>query len=61
MLADGSIEFDGEVFKTPSGAAKAAKGIITNGWHYWLVALPQETVSLLKLRSRFLQDSETES
>ena len=61
VLADGSIEFDGEVYKTPSGAAMAAKGIYTNGWHYWLVMLPQETVSLLKLRSRFLQDGGTEA
>jgi len=35
VLGDGSIEFDGEVFSTPSGAGKKAKGQAANGWAFW--------------------------
>ena len=35
LLADGSIEYQGEVFTSPSGAGKAALGRVVNGWWFW--------------------------
>jgi hypothetical protein len=37
LLADGQLDVDGEVFATPSGAAKAIVGRGINGWRFFLV------------------------
>jgi len=35
VLADGSLEVDGKTFDSPSGAGRAVKGSVTNGWSFW--------------------------
>ena len=35
VLSDGRIDVDGEVFDSPSGAAKKVTGKGTNGWWFW--------------------------
>jgi hypothetical protein len=35
VLPDGRIDLDGQVFESPSGAAKEARGRGTNGWWFW--------------------------
>lgn len=35
---DGSIEVDGQLFGSPSGAGRYVKGSITNGWTFWRLA-----------------------
>ncbi len=35
LRKDGRIRYDGEIYDTPSGAGKAARGIQTNGWSFW--------------------------
>jgi len=35
VLSDGRIDVGGEVFESPSGAAKAVTGKGTNGWWFW--------------------------
>ena len=32
---DGTLEVDGKIFQTPSGAGKHVKGAVTNGWAFW--------------------------
>lgn len=32
---DGTLEVDGSIFQTPSGAGKKVKGAVTNGWTFW--------------------------
>ena len=49
---NGKIEFGGEVFHTPSGAAKAAIGHAQNGWYFWRYRDPSgEWVYLQQLRA----------
>jgi hypothetical protein len=35
VLPDGRIDVDGEIFDSPSGAAKMVTGSATNGWWFW--------------------------
>jgi hypothetical protein len=35
LLADGTIEFDGEVYNSLSAAGKVAAGRTVNGWYFW--------------------------
>jgi len=35
VLSDGRIDLDGEVFDSPSGAARAVRGSNVNGWWFW--------------------------
>jgi len=35
LRKDGKIRFDGELYASPSAAAKAAKGARANGWNFW--------------------------
>ena len=37
VRADGMITFGGEIFRSPSGAAKAALGRSQDGWHFWKI------------------------
>ncbi len=48
LFADGSMEVNGEKFKSPSGAGKAAKGgKSTNGWTFWKIKETDETIDKL--------------
>ena len=48
LFADGSIEFNGKKYKSPSGAGKAAKGgKETNGWAFWKISSSSETIDKL--------------
>lgn len=47
---DGSIDFEGQIFSTPSGAAAAARQRPTNGWEFWRVASDDDTPRLSALR-----------
>jgi hypothetical protein len=35
VLSDGRIDLDGEIFESPSGAAKGVTGSNVNGWWFW--------------------------
>ena len=35
VLSDGRIDLDGEIFESPSGAAKTITGSSVNGWWFW--------------------------
>jgi hypothetical protein len=35
VLSDGRIDLDGEIFESPSGAAKSVTGSSVNGWWFW--------------------------
>jgi hypothetical protein len=35
LLKSGGIQFNGALYSSPSGAAKAATGNPTDGWHFW--------------------------
>jgi len=48
LFADGSMEVNGEKFKSPSGAGKAVKdGKSTNGWTFWKIKENDETIDKL--------------
>jgi hypothetical protein len=50
LRKDGRIRYDGEIYDTPSGAGKAARGISTNGWTFWHYRDGGEWVPLKKLK-----------
>lgn len=54
LRANGSIEYAGKTYSTPSGAAIAARGGPTNGWAMWAVKTPTGLVRLATLRTRHL-------
>ena len=35
LLADGTVEFDGEVYNSLSAAGRVAAGRTVNGWNFW--------------------------
>jgi len=48
LFADGSMEVNGETFKSPSGAGKEVKGgKSTNGWTFWKIKETDETIDKL--------------
>lgn len=56
----GRIDWDGQLFDTPSGAGDAAvksqghnSGV--NGWEYWAIETPTGRVALSVLRARFME------
>lgn len=39
---EGQVEWNGQVYGSPSGAAKAAKGVVAvNGWKFWRYQHPE--------------------
>jgi Restriction Enzyme Adenine Methylase Associated len=49
VIQAGGIEVRGQVFKTPSGAARAVSGTgAENGWRWWRVAPNGEMLSKLR-------------
>jgi hypothetical protein len=59
VCADGSLEIDGQAYSSPSDAAKAITGKPTNGWHFFLVDVP-EKLSLKDVRTEYLGRLEAE-
>jgi hypothetical protein len=48
---DGTILYDGTVYKTPSAAATALRKLPTNGWQFWQYErAPGDWVALSKIR-----------
>ena len=51
LRRDGTIRYNGEIYKTPSGAAIAVRKRNTNGWQFWQCErAPGEWVPLSKIR-----------
>ena len=51
ITADGGIEFEGTIYKSPSAAAVAASGKKAEaGWEFWAVERDGAPVSLYELR-----------
>ncbi len=50
LRRDGTISYDGDVYKSPSLAASAATGHNTNGWRFWSFKKKGEWVPLGTLR-----------
>lgn len=59
VLADGRIDIDGNVYDSPSGAAKAITGKQTNGWRFFLVE-PGSTRSLRSLLQDYADQTTTD-
>ena len=51
VLADGRIRLDEELYDTPSGAARAAVGMATNGWTFWIADTAEGPRKLAELRA----------
>jgi hypothetical protein len=59
VLADGRIDIDGNVYDSPSGAAKAITGKQTNGWKFFLVE-PGSTRTLRSLLQDYAEQTTTD-
>ncbi|MEH0110759.1 hypothetical protein V6N00_13695 [Tersicoccus sp. MR15.9] len=52
--ADGTVNYDGVAYKTPSAAGKALReGAETNGWYNWAVIRGDSRVRLTELRKQY--------
>jgi len=60
LLADGSIEYQGEVFTSPSGAGKAALGRVVNGWWFWRAETEEGSKRLRRIRREQANGAEDE-
>jgi hypothetical protein len=54
VLEDGSIEIEGHLFDTPSGAGRFLHGKATAGWHFWLVN-PDSRQMLWDIRQQYIE------
>ena len=50
LLADGTIEYEGEVYSSLSAAGKAACGRTVNGWYFWQTQTPDGLLRLRRIR-----------
>lgn len=50
LMADGTVEFDGEVFSSLSAAGRAAAGRSVNGWYFWGTETDEGFRRLRKIR-----------
>lgn len=51
VFRSGTVKYDGQLYDSPSGAGKAARGgISTNGWSFW--KFKDKTGDLVKLRTK---------
>jgi hypothetical protein len=57
VRADGQIEFEGETYSTPSGAASAATGNPMNGWRFWAADTEEGMKTLADLRQQLVADA----
>ena len=53
ILEDGSIQLEGQLFNTPSGAARYLRAKATAGWHFWLVN-PESKQMLWDIRQQYI-------
>jgi hypothetical protein len=56
VLPDGRIRLDEEIHDTPSGAARAAVGMATNGWIFWIADTAEGPRKLSELRANLAED-----
>jgi hypothetical protein len=56
VLPDGRIQLDEEVYDTPSGAGRAALGMATNGWTFWIADTADGPRKLAELRANLVGD-----
>jgi hypothetical protein len=56
VLPNGKIEYDGQAFDTPSGAAHHLKGGAANGWDFWAIETDTGRLTLGTLRARLVQN-----
>ncbi|HEY8556392.1 MAG TPA: hypothetical protein VIM97_03470 [Actinomycetes bacterium] len=56
VLPDGRIRLDEETYDTPSGAARAANGMATNGWTFWIADTAEGPRKLAELRANLIGD-----
>jgi hypothetical protein len=60
LRADGHIDVSGRSYSSPSAAAKAVSGTISEpGWEYWAIRRDGKLISLYNVRSNFLESSVT--
>jgi len=53
VYPSGRIKYDGKLYNTPSGAGKAVRGKLTNGWTFWRYQIEQgKWVKLDELRKK---------
>jgi hypothetical protein len=57
ILADGRIDYEGQVYETPSGAGQAVRKRVTNGWRFWITDLASSK-PLRDVRDEYLASSE---
>jgi hypothetical protein len=55
LLADGSVEYEGKVYSSPSAAAGAVRNGAANGWTFWAVETETGKVPLSVLRARYTE------
>ena len=53
LLADGSVEYEGEVYSSLSAAGKAACGRVVNGWYFWHTQTPSGLLRLRRIRRNY--------
>jgi len=56
---DGSIELEGQLFDTPSGAGRLLRGKTTGGWRFWLVN-PESRQMLWDVRQQYIEALSTD-
>jgi hypothetical protein len=56
VLPDGRIQLDEETYDTPSGAARSAVGMATNGWTFWIADTAEGPRKLAELRANVVGD-----
>jgi hypothetical protein len=59
VLEDGSIELEGKLFDSPSGAGRHLTGRETAGWHFWLVN-PDSKQMLWDIRQQYIEALSTD-
>jgi uncharacterized protein DUF262/uncharacterized protein DUF1524/RAMA domain-containing protein len=59
VLPDGTLDVDGVLYSTPSGASRAVTGTSENGWSFWLVD-PKSKRSLRDLLREYVDQSGVE-
>jgi hypothetical protein len=57
VLEDGQVEYEDEVYASPSGAAGVARGGPTNGWTFWSADTPSGMRALRDLRGELASQS----
>jgi len=53
LLADGTVEFDGEVYSSLSAAGKAATGRDVNGWAFWSMQTGEGLKRVRRIRREY--------